>query len=73
MATPVIAPCKGTTCRGGNPCVCYRGHRAPHICRDPHCACHHELNYGLQLNKRGDKYMPAIAQPAGVTVMVVKV
>ena len=53
---PTAVRCKGK-CICRHACVCSSGHKAPHICNDPDCACHAPGNYGLALNVRRGLYV----------------
>jgi hypothetical protein len=63
-------PCKGK-CVGGQKCRCTAGHKAPHICGDSTCRCHHFSSYGLAYDAKRGVYVREGAPPAGVRVLEV--
>ncbi len=71
MTATVFTPCRGK-CIARHPCIVCHGHSAPHICRDPDCACHAPGNYGLlHCIRHGMAVYVRDELPAGVTVLEV--
>lgn len=74
MTAATFVTCRAK-CAGGHVCVCAKGHHAPHICRDPACACHTAAGYGLRpIVRHGvEVYVPDDSHGAAEVVRVLGV
>lgn len=72
MSERTFSKCAGK-CIARHPCVVAGGHTAPHICRNPDCACHAAAAYGLtEAVIHGQRvYVPANDAPDDVRVLEV--